>query len=138
MSTFTALAEVIEAKGLICALYADRPSHYWHTPVAGGKVDKDNPILRRAVRSCVAYSDDRDLPVGQETLQTPSAIHFRIGSWRDFWRQLRQRRLSPKDSRKRHRRAPFCVMIQLLKLDQTREFGGDGSYPFEDRISTVL
>jgi transposase len=43
MSTFAALAEVIAAKGLFCSLYADRGSHYWHTPEAGGKVDKDNP-----------------------------------------------------------------------------------------------
>ena len=38
---------------------------------------------------------------------------------------------SPNISRKRHRRSPFCVMIQLLKLDQTREIGGDGLYLFE-------
>lgn len=43
MSTFRALAEVIAAKGLFCSLYADRGSHYWHTPEAGGKVDPDNP-----------------------------------------------------------------------------------------------
>lgn len=43
MSTFTALAEVIPEKGLFCSLYADRGGHYWHTPEAGGKVDRDNP-----------------------------------------------------------------------------------------------
>ena len=43
MSTFTALHEVIEAEGLFCSLYAARAGHYWHTPEAGGKVDKDNP-----------------------------------------------------------------------------------------------
>ena len=43
ISTFTALAEVIVEKGLFCALYADRAGHYWHTPEAGGKVDKDRP-----------------------------------------------------------------------------------------------
>ena len=43
MSSFEALGEVIAAKGLFCSLYADRGSHYWHTPEAGGKVDKDNP-----------------------------------------------------------------------------------------------
>ena len=31
------------AKGLFCSLYADRASHYWNTPEAGGKVDKDTP-----------------------------------------------------------------------------------------------
>ena len=43
MSTFRALGEVIAATGLFCSLYTDRGSHYWHTPEAGGGVDKDNP-----------------------------------------------------------------------------------------------
>ena len=43
MSTFQGLSEVVSSKGLFSALYADRASHYWHTPQAGGKVDKDNP-----------------------------------------------------------------------------------------------
>ena len=42
-STFVALEEVIVAHGLFCSLYTDRGSHYWHTPKAGGKVDKNNP-----------------------------------------------------------------------------------------------
>jgi len=42
-SSFTAIAETIASKGLFCSLYTDRGSHYWHTPKAGGKVDKDNP-----------------------------------------------------------------------------------------------
>jgi len=43
MSSFLALGEVIEVRGLFCSLYADRAGHYWHTPKAGAKVDKDNP-----------------------------------------------------------------------------------------------
>ena len=31
------------SQGLFCSLYADRASHYWNTPEAGGKVDKDTP-----------------------------------------------------------------------------------------------
>ena len=30
-------------QGVPCSLYADRASHYWNTPEAGGKVDKDTP-----------------------------------------------------------------------------------------------
>jgi len=41
MSSFRALAEVIAAHGLPCALYSDRASHYFHTPKAGEKVAKD-------------------------------------------------------------------------------------------------
>lgn len=40
VSSFLGLAETIAAHGLFCALYTDRGSHYFHTPEAGGKVDK--------------------------------------------------------------------------------------------------
>jgi len=40
LSSFRGVREVIEARGLFCALYTDRGSHYWHTGEAGGKVDK--------------------------------------------------------------------------------------------------
>ena len=42
-SSFRGVRETIEAKGLFCSLYTDRGSHYWDTPAAGGKVDRDNP-----------------------------------------------------------------------------------------------
>jgi transposase len=35
------LKEVIERKGVFCALYSDRGSHFWLTPKACGKVDRD-------------------------------------------------------------------------------------------------
>jgi transposase len=41
-STATVMAglkEVIEHKGVFCALYSDRGSHFWLTPKEGGKVD---------------------------------------------------------------------------------------------------
>ena len=41
-SSFRGVREVIERRGLFCSLYTDRGSHYWHTPEAGGKVDKVN------------------------------------------------------------------------------------------------
>ncbi|GHT93042.1 hypothetical protein AGMMS49545_11590 [Betaproteobacteria bacterium] len=36
------MRQVIEQRGLPCAFYSDRGSHYWTTPEAGGKVDKSN------------------------------------------------------------------------------------------------
>ena len=64
MSTFTALHEVIEAEGLFCSLYAARAGHYWHTPEAGGKVDKDNPtqvgraLAQLGIELIAAYSPE--------------------------------------------------------------------------------
>src|SRR6266702_4023213 len=39
MTVMAGLREVIERKGLFCALYSDRGSHFWLTPKVGGKVD---------------------------------------------------------------------------------------------------
>ena len=41
-SSFAGVEETIVKKGLFCSLYTDRGSHYWHTPEAGGRVDKVN------------------------------------------------------------------------------------------------
>ena len=38
-TVMAALREVIERKGVFCALYSDRGSHFWLTPKVGGKVD---------------------------------------------------------------------------------------------------
>lgn len=39
-SSFRGLREVMARHGLVCSLYTDRGSHYFHTPAAGGKVSK--------------------------------------------------------------------------------------------------
>jgi transposase len=41
-SSFQGLAAVIAKHGLPCSLYTDRGSHYFHTPKAGEKVDKEH------------------------------------------------------------------------------------------------
>jgi len=41
-SSLRGVKEVIKQHGLFCTFYSDRGSHYWHTPEAGGKVDKKN------------------------------------------------------------------------------------------------
>ena len=42
-STFRALTEVFGRHGLPLSLYTDRGSHYFHTPEAGGKIDRSHP-----------------------------------------------------------------------------------------------
>ena len=41
-SSFRGVGDVIAARGLFSSFYSDRGSHYWNTPEAGGKVDKEN------------------------------------------------------------------------------------------------
>ena len=62
MSTFRALSETIKARGLPCSLYSDRASHYFFTPTAGEKVDKERvtqvgrAMLRLGIEMIPAYS----------------------------------------------------------------------------------
>ena len=44
MSSFQGLYDVIRSKGLFSSFYTDRGSHYWLTPEAGGKVDKQTSL----------------------------------------------------------------------------------------------
>ena len=66
-STLTVMAglrEVIEGKGLFCALYSDRGSHFFYTPEAGGKVDKSRPtqigraMQELAIQTIAAYTPE--------------------------------------------------------------------------------
>ena len=41
-SSMRGVQDVIAARGLFGSFYSDRGSHYWNTPEAGGKVDKEN------------------------------------------------------------------------------------------------
>lgn len=64
-STFRALIEVFGEHGLPSSLYTDRGSHYFHTPVAGGPVDK-------SLKTQVGRALDR-LGVGHIAAYSPQA-----------------------------------------------------------------
>ena len=61
-SSFQGIKETIDKKGLFCSLYTDRGSHYWDTPIAMGKVSKDNltqvgrAISQLGINMIAAYS----------------------------------------------------------------------------------
>jgi hypothetical protein len=51
VTVMAAVREVIEGRGLFCALYSDRGSHFWFTPKGGNKVDPHRVTqLGRALR----------------------------------------------------------------------------------------
>jgi len=64
MSSLRGVREVIESRGLFSSFYSDRGSHYWHTPEAGGKVDKQNltqfgqAMKRLGIEMIAAYSPE--------------------------------------------------------------------------------
>ena len=61
-SSFRGLAEVVAHQGLFCALYTDRGGHYFHTPAAGGRVDREHPtqvgraLAQLGIEHIAAYS----------------------------------------------------------------------------------
>lgn len=63
-SSLVGVKDVLKANGLFCSFYSDRGSHYWHTPEAGGKVDKSNPtqfgmaLKRLGIEMIAAYSPE--------------------------------------------------------------------------------
>jgi hypothetical protein len=63
-SSFRGVQDVIERRGLFASFYSDRGSHYWHTPMAGGKVDKKNltqfgqAMKRLGIEMIAAYSPE--------------------------------------------------------------------------------
>lgn len=63
-SSLLGVQEVIEKRGLFASFYSDRGSHYWHTPEAGGKVDKKNltqfgeAMKRLGIEMIAAYSPE--------------------------------------------------------------------------------
>ena len=64
LTVMAGLREVIEAKGVFCALYSDRGSHFFYTPAAGGKVDKSRPtqvgraMQELGIQMIAAYSPE--------------------------------------------------------------------------------
>jgi hypothetical protein len=42
MSSFQGVQKVIDKNGLFVSFYSDRGSHYWYTPEASSKVNKQN------------------------------------------------------------------------------------------------
>jgi transposase len=63
-STFAGLLETFTAHGLPCSLYTDRGSHYFHTPVEGGRVSRTVPtqvgraLAQLGVEHIAAYSPE--------------------------------------------------------------------------------
>ena len=88
VSSLLGVNDVLEKKGIFCRFYSDRGSHYWHTPEAGGKVDKNNPtqfgvaLKRLGIEMIAAYSpeargrSERALSTHQGRL--PQELAFKI------------------------------------------------------------
>jgi len=86
-SSFQGIHDVISKHGVFASLYTDRGSHYWHTPEAGGKVDKGNltqfgrAMNQLGIEMIPAYSpeargrSERAFRTHQERLVKELALH---------------------------------------------------------------
>ncbi len=75
-TVMAALREVIEQKGLFCALYSDRASHFFETPRAGGPVD---PQHRTQVGRALAELGIELIPAYSPQARGRSERNF--GTW---------------------------------------------------------
>lgn len=86
-SSFQGVKDVIENHGLFCSIYTDRGHHYWHTPEAGGPVDKHRftqfgrAMHQLGIEMIPAYSpeargrSERAFRTHQERLPKELAMH---------------------------------------------------------------
>jgi hypothetical protein len=75
-SVMAAIKDVIERKGLFCALYSDRASHFFETPKAGGPVDRQR---RRQVGRALAELGIELIPAYSPQARDRSERNF--GTW---------------------------------------------------------
>jgi len=107
-STLTVMAglqEVIERKGLFCARYSDRGSHFWRTPKAGAKVDSQQ--LTQVGRAL------RDLGIQMIPAYSPQArgrSERNFGTWQGrLPQELRLRGITTVDEANRFLRQDYVV-----------------------------
>src|SRR2546427_3543203 len=101
VTVMAALREVVEGKGLFCALYSDRGSHFWLTPKVGGKVDRHRltqvgrALAELGIQMIPAYSpqargrSERNFGTWQGRLPQELRLHG-IGSLEETNRFLRE------------------------------------------------
>jgi transposase len=152
-TVMAALREVIERKGLFCALYSDRASHFFETPKAGGRVDPGRltqvgrALQELGVQMIPAYSpqargrSERNFGTWQGRL--PQELRLRgITTPEDANRFLREEYVA--EFNRRFRVAPPqpgsaflpCQrrdLDRVFSIQQTRTVARDNTVPLGDR-----
>jgi transposase len=107
-STVTVMAglkEVIERKGVFCALYSDRGSHFWLTPKVGGKVD---PHRRTQVGRALHELGVQMIPAYSPQARGRSERNF--GTWQGrLPQELRLRQLETLEAANRFLREDYIA-----------------------------
>ena len=122
LTVMAALQEVIERKGLFCALYSDRGSHFWLTPKAGEAVDPHR--LTQVGRAL------RELGIGMIPAYSPQArgrSERNFGTWQGrLPQELRQAGCTTREQANRflreHYVAEFNGRFQVAAAERGNAF----------------
>ncbi len=156
MSTFTALREVIEDKGLFCSLYADRGSHYWHTAEAGGPVDRANPtqvgraLQHLGIELIPAYSPEArgrsERMFGTLQMRLPQELRLKgITTMEEANRFLKEDYLARHNARfaiqpedQGSAFVPFAGLVEdILCVQEDRLVGKDNTVQYKNRVLQI-
>jgi transposase len=157
VSSFQGVQETIEKRGLFCSFYSDRGSHYWHTPEAGGKVNKVNltqfgrAMQHLGITMIAAYSpeargrSERAFSTHQERLPKELALKG-ITTMKEANKYLKERYL-PKFNKKfshqaREEGSAFMPYIgpgldDILCEQHERTVQGDNCVRFENLLLQI-
>ncbi len=156
-SSFLGVAEVIAGHGLFSSLYVDRGSHYFHTPKAGGKVDKANPTqFHRAMEQLgieliAAYSpeargrSERLFRTLQDRLPKELALAgiTAMAAANRFLKKTfipaHNRRFRVSAAEQGHAFVPFVgtSLTDILCLQEARVVGADNTVRYDKRILQI-
>src|SRR5260370_41026069 len=103
-----ALREVVERRGIFCALYSDRASHFWLTPQAGEMVDRQRMTqVGRALRDLGVEMIPADSP------QARGRSGRNFGTWqRRLPQELRLRGITTVAESTRFRRERYRAGVK--------------------------
>jgi len=104
-TVLAALREVIEQRGLFCALYSDRATHFWLTPKAGEPVDR-----QRLTQVGRALSDLRIQMIPAYSPQARGRSERNFGTWqRRLPQELRLRGIATAEEANRFLRESYVA-----------------------------
>jgi transposase len=149
-STFRALMAVFSVHGLPLSLYTDRGSHYFHTPEAGGPVDRDNPtqvgraLAHLGVEHIAAYSPEargrsermfrtlQDRLVKELALASVSTVEAANQFIRDVYLPAHNARFAVKADQDGSAfvAIPGVDLSEILCLQEERQVGNDNTVTF--------
>ena len=134
MSVLSGLKEVIENEGLFCSFYTDRGSHFFHTPKAGGAVDRSR--LTQIGRA-LAQLEIEHIP--SYSAQARGRIERLFGTWQGrLPQELRKAGIQTMEEANRYIREVFIPWHNSHLRVEAREPGTAFVPPTQTDLNAIL